>query len=630
MSDGSIRVTMSADLATAAAEIRKNKQATQELADALGLTIAETRKLQRELSKKERAEKAAVVTSQKMALTQGQVATATKGATLASQAGAAAMARMGIAANGALGPIGLVVGALSALAVGSFSVSGRMSKIVDEVANLAEGTGLSQRQVIALRHAVSSAGGDIAKTTAALTKFNEVMRDDLAGKTGPEVDRVLRETIARIEGIADPADRAAERMRVFGTRSATALAGLTSGNLAEAERQTASLADRIDRASRSSAEMDKAGTSLQRSLDELAVLIGDKMAPRVVQLTSALSGLADAATSVSGTWLGDGIAWWATGGVLGQAIGDFQKLETAINGPSRMQAEFARITAEQTKRLMEQREQMEQTRAEARAWLEGGWISAPAVQPGRAAADPAVARAAQQRARAEAEKVANARKAVADQFRRDDFAAMVKDDEQRRIQREQGAAELAQVEADEMAASRAAHDERMRQMAEERAAQQQMIELRRDVVTSAASGLAQIVEASSESAEAIATARILETIAYGSVAFARALAELGPIAGLPVAISTAAAVASQVAAIQAAPSRHMGSMAPDEGLLRVRNGERVTVEPATTAARPDRDRRGRSEVTMLQIDSRAYRAIQRATGRQDSIFGSRRREAVPA
>jgi hypothetical protein len=629
MSDGSIRVTMSADLATAAAEIRKNKQATQELADALGLTIAETRKLQRQMSQKERADKAAITTGQKMALTQGQVATATKGATLASQAGAAAMARMGIAANGALGPIGLVVGALSALAVGSFSVSGRMSKIVDEVANLAEGTGLSQRQVIALRHAVSSAGGDIAKTTAALTKFNEVMRDDLAGKTGPEVDRVLRETIARIEGIADPADRAAERMRVFGTRSATALAGLTSGNLAVAAQETSLLADRIERAGAASAGMDESGARLSASLDGLAVVLGDALSPNVIAATNALAGLVEVTSSA--VEAGGSLLQVFTPPGLAGIVYQFATGTDAASAATRKlvtEHKAATEAAYQQARalwaLEEAREEIEANRAAP------GFIAAPRRQEGRTKEEGDRMRRAAAESRKRQEVIEKARAEVARQGRQDDIWGEAQRLEELARMAEQGARMLAEIEAEEAASARELHDERMRQMAEERAAQQQMIELRRDVVTSAASGLAQIVEASSESAEAIATARILETIAYGSVAFARALAELGPIAGLPVAISTAAAVASQVAAIQAAPSRHMGSMAPDEGLLRVRNGERVTVEPATTAARPDRDRRGRSEVTMLQIDSRAYRAIQRATGRQDSIFGSRRREAVPA
>jgi hypothetical protein len=629
MSDGAIKVTMSADLANAAAEVRKSKQATQELADALGLTAAETRKLQRELSKKERAEKVAIVTTQKMAVTQAQVATTTKGATLATQAGAAALARMGIAANGALGPIGLVVGALSVLAVGSFGAAGKMSSMVDEVGLLAEGTGLSTRQVIALRHAVAGAGGDINKTKEALASFNKVMSADLAGKSGPEVDRVLRDTIARIEAIPGPADRAAERMRIFGTQSARALAGLTSGNLAVAAQETSLLADRIERAGAASAGMDESGARLSASLDSLAVVLGDALSPNVIAATNALAGLVEVtalAVDVGGSLLQVIAPPGLAGVVFAYATGaDAASMATAkMVTQHRAATEAAYQQARALWALEEAREEIEANRAAP------GFIPAPQRQEGRTVEQGNAMRRAAGEARKRAEAVAAATKAVQDQFRRDAFADMVADDEQRRIMAEQGAAMLAQVEAEEMAASRAAHEERMRQLDEERAAQQQMIAMRREVLTAAASGLAQIVEASSESAEAIATARILETIAYGSVAFARALAEFGPIAGLPVAISTAAAVASQVAAIQAAPSRHMGSMAPDEGLLRVRNGERVTVEPATTAQRTDRGQRGRSEVTMLQIDSRAYRAIQRASGRQDQIFGARRREAVPA
>lgn len=362
--DGSIRVTMSAELREAAEQIRKTKEIQQEHADALGLTRSEFIKLQREMGRKEKAEKQAIVTSQKMAVTQTQVAAATKGATLASQAGAAAMSHFGLASSSALGPIGLVVGALAAAGTASFSLANRMSSLVDEVGLLAEGTGLSTRQMLAIRHAVAATGGDINKTKEALASFTRVMGTELAGKTGPEVDRVLRQTIARIEGIESPADRAAERMRVFGTESARALAGLTSGNLAEAERQTASLADRMDRAANSSAKMDEANAKLQRSLDELVVVVGDRLAPRVVQLTEALADLVDTGTTVADSTAGQIAAWSLSGGMVGEYITALSRLETAINGPARMQAEFAAITATQTQRLREQREQMEQTRAE--------------------------------------------------------------------------------------------------------------------------------------------------------------------------------------------------------------------------------------------------------------------------
>jgi len=613
---GDISVRMTADLQQAAQQLVTQKQIQQDLADALGLTRSEVNKLQREINRKQRAEQAATATTTKAAVAQTTMARASTASTAATNAATAAMARMGIVANGALGPIGLVVGALAALGAGSLGAANRMSGLVDEAANLAEATGLSQRQVLALQHAVGATGGDINKTKEALASFTRVMSHDLAGKSGPQVDAVLRQTVARIEAIESPAERAAERMRIFGTESARALAPLTSGALERGAERTAGLAEAMDRAAGSSAEMDRTNADLSRALDELTVVLGDKLAPNVVVVTDALTNMVDATTLVtdaSGALLSvltppglAGMLWRYADGAresaretskmamnMGEAESAAKKLrdETAMAADIDRAFTFEFETRETPKESPDQKKARE-NRIEA--------------------------------AEAEQAEIERARKAVREQFARDDFQFELERNEERARQIAQGAQLMAEIENEDAMRREQLHQEEMRRLSEQAQGQQMLMGLRADALLATTSGLSEVVAASSESAEALAAARVLETIAYGAVAFSRALAEFGPIAGLPIAISTAAQVAAQVAAVKSAPSRHMGGVAPDEGVVRVRNNERVTFEPATTR----RGQQGQAQTAILTVDNQAFRAMQRRSGRQDTIFGDRRRRAV--
>lgn len=620
---GQISVSMSTDLTQAARDLRNQKQVQQELADALGLTRGEVVRLQRNLRKKEQADKTATVATGRHAAAQVGMARATQASRVATLGATQALSAMGIAANSALGPVGLVVAAVAAIGAVSIGSAGSMSAMVDANGLLAEGTGLSVRGMLAVRHAVATTGGDINKTKEALASFSRVMADDLAGKSAPEVDAALLSTIQRIEAISSPAERAAERMRVFGTRSAIALAGLTGANMADAASKTAGLADAIDGAAGASSKMDRASAELNTAMSELAVTFGERVAPSVIELTDGAAALVGAMNSLSDTAVGSYAAWVATGGAFGEAARQVGNLHKVITGTTDAQREHVQGLKRQELALRAAAQAGEdyEIAMESAFNLEGG-VSAPTRREGVSKKDAAAARAA---AQGRAKVVADATKAVHDKRRQDEFAAMVAENEERLRLAQEGATMLAELEMGEAAAADAAHARRLSQIEETARAEDNLRTIREGAALSAVTGFAQIAGAASASAEVVAVGRILETLAYGAAATGRAFAELGPIAGFGAAIAMAGNLAAQIAAVKSAPSRHMGSMAPDEGLLRVRNGERVSVEPATTTPRRERQDSGAMTLT---IDNQAYRAMQRRSARQDSIFGSRRRAAT--
>jgi hypothetical protein len=584
MADGQITIRMSADLKAAAEQIRDNKRAQQEMADALGVSVTEYRKIERELQRKQAAEKKATAEVKQHATAQRQSTAATQGATLATRGASTALSAMGVSAHAALGPLGLITGAVAALGAGAYAVGGRMSATVDEVNNLAESTGTSTRMVLALRHAVSATGGDLGKTQQALQHF--VKSQDLAGKSAAEVDRALTDAIRRIEQTASEADRAALRMEVFGTKSAVALAALSGEAMNDAIVKTASLADKIERAGGASTEWDQASADLNTRLTETSVILGGAVSPAIVGATRVMEALTFS--------FNEGLQFILTG-------------ETSVD---RMMRDFDAL---RTRRLADLQS--------GRALFDEMWAEMDA-EPPAVQVQPPDPRAIAE-AKRHAEQVAKATADARQSIRRAEFAQQVAEDAERARMAEEGALRLAQIEEQERIAAEQAHADTMRRLAEEEAARIHMARVRQDAIADTVGGLADLVAASTASAEAIAAARIMETLAYGSVAFGRALAEVGPIAGIPIAIGNAAAIAAQIAAVKSAPSRHMGGPAPDEGVVRVRNNERVTFEPATKR----RDNGGQTMAT-LTIDNQAYRAMARRSARQDSIFGQRRREAV--
>jgi hypothetical protein len=331
------------------------------------------------------------------------------------------------------------------------------------------------------------------------------MQSELAGKAGPEVDRVLRDVIGRIEAIPDPAGRAAERMRVFGTESARALAGLTSGGLARATVETDGLASAIGEAADNSAAMDESAARLSSSLDRLAVVVGDALAPNTVAAMDALAGL----VTVLGT------AAEAGGGLL--------RVLTPP-GLAGMMWEYATATeaaAQQTRQLYDDFGGLA-----ARMEGEGGgeilmdlWRVDESERPGREAAAAAARKRAQEVAAATAEVQRQAREEGiwGEASRLEEIARMA----------EQGAAMQAVLDEED----RREHEARLARIAEEVEAQRALRLARIASTQAIVSGAADAIAAIDETSRAAKMAGFAESLVNFGTAITAAYAQGGPLGG---------------------------------------------------------------------------------------------------
>jgi hypothetical protein len=491
------------------------------------------------------AKKAAAESAASMRSVTSSIAAISPAAGAATGAVQSLGAALGPGMAAALGPIGLAVAAIAAIGGGAVIAANRMSTLVDQVELLGEHTGLSTRSVIAIRHAVASAGGDINKTKEALARFNRVLGPQLAGKTGPEVDAMLRRTIARIEGIADPAARAAERMRIFGSESALALAGLTGGALDRAAEQTQGLADRMGRASSSSAQMDRANASLQRSLDELTVVLGDKVAPAVATTTDAITGLVDATTMLTDSAIGAGAQWFITGGLLGQAVRDLWRYRDGTRELARSMQSFDRELAARAVRL--RRVANEQRMAADIEGFFGFEFTPRETDPAIIAAEKEARAKAIERARKTAEEVAKATAEVQRQFRQD----AIWDEADALAERAAMLAQGEQMQAALDAEEAAAHAEKMRRLSEEMEMTHQLRLARMDATAAVVSGAADAARAIGANSKIALAAGAAETAVNAYTAISRAYAEGGPFVGPILAATVAAQLGPIVASVRA-------------------------------------------------------------------------------
>ena len=188
----------------------------------------------------------------------------------------------------------------------------------------------------------------------------------------------------------------------------------------------------------------------------------------------------------------------------------------------------------------------------------------------------------------------------------------------------------AQAQQDEQAAQAAAQatQTRIAAMQAEQAAQEALNMARMDGVQALISSSGQLVGAITDNAKTLAAAKLLETIAYQSVAVARAFAEGGPFLGPAAAIGALATIGTQIGALQQARQQsHMGSQplqgsgAPDETTVRVRSGQRIVNET-------DRRRDNAPAALTLVVGNEWWSAATRQADRQNSLFTSGRRESV--
>jgi hypothetical protein len=663
---GGIKVRASADLTNLLTESRKAREGQEALAKAFGVTRGEVSKAQRALQAQTAAASRVAPAARSASVGTAQLAGAMKTLVPATAAATAQLSALGVASTVALGPIGLVVGTVAAIGVGAFKAAGEMSAFVDKVSNAAEAAGSTRQGYLAFREAIAKSGGDAEKAAQALRKF--AVNTDLAGLSAEGVDLALRVEIDRINGIAGAADRAAERVKVFGERGAEAVAGLTGAGLAKAYEEVESITAATNRAAGASTEWDRAFQDLARAGEEFTVSLGAGTTPVIVRITDAVTGTInalnrlDAALNTSSvSW----VVWWATAGpiitplayIWDTATKDTtrlidkqsslkQKLEDTARAGAELRAALAHSSgsgegiggavAKAEAALAERRakagndaakrnaalEREAFQKAQARAAFEeslGQKIAAAAIT-----LETDKLNAVKLREQAELNEATKAFDRMLE-LGMGEVEATIYFEELKRIATETATRERMAIVEGEAAekdrlANAAVSAEKAR-LAELANAEARLRDMRKDAALQGVSGLVMLAESASKSAEAIRIAKILEIVLYQGVAFARSFAELGPIAGIPAAFTTAGLIGGYLAQANALPSRHMGSFAPDEGTFKVRNGERATIEPATAKREP------RNPAMTLTIGSRAFEALASDSGRQSAIFGNRRRKA---
>lgn len=546
----------------------RTEQMRQALGQIPGMTKQETNKAvtaaAREWKKLPKAaQQAAKQSSAQMAKISNSIGMISPAAGRATAAVQSLGGALGPGMAAALGPIALVAAALSALGAASFASANRMSKIVDEANNTAEAVGVSTRTFLALQSAVAETGADMAKTQQALASFTRVM--DLTGKSAAEVDYELLQTLKRLEAIESPAERAAERMRIFGTRSAAAVAALSSDKLEKARQNTNELATAIEAAGKSSTEMDRANNALRTSIETLTVKLGDEFAPAVVEITEAITKFTDAlGSSVKA------LSWyyrqstWVIRGVVG-LVGELAKSGKTVGEVYGGAAAGIEETAEAARKL---REAMEgsgvgsmldgliEEEKKRKAWAEE-----------RARTAEAEERLYQQQLDSLSRMRKEIRSASADmadplgaldirmELELDQLhdwlesVGMIPDAielaEERRLQIERKYAQAR--EEIRIAESEAIKSEQLRRIEELAAAERELQLQRINNTATTLDGITRVADAVAGQSKALAAIRLGEAIANQAVAITRAFAEGGPIAGPALAASVVGALAGPIA-----------------------------------------------------------------------------------
>lgn len=158
------------------------------------------------------------------------------------------------------------------------------------------------------------------------------------------------------------------------------------------------------------------------------------------------------------------------------------------------------------------------------------------------------------------------------------------------------------------------------------AAELERLHMHQDAALAGVSAASSLAQALSDNADVVIAAKTAEALAYQAVAMARALAEGGIVAGVGAAFGFAGIIAGAIAEARAAP-RHMGgSMAPDEGIFRVRDGEAFQAVPESD---PRRTSQQAQAVTVnVQLDDRVFSQGEQRADRQDALWGNRQRRSA--
>lgn len=443
---------------------------------------------------------------------------------------------MGLTAGGA----GAAVGTLAAVGTAAYAATAGMSEYVDEIGLMSEGTGLATETVIAMRQALAAGGSSFEKVQGGLGEWIKRMRE-VEGETR-SADEILRDQLKTLDAMADPTERAAARMKMFGSEVGRAMAALSSDALEKATADTAAHAENVRNAAGASADWDAQMAKVSTNISDLTVILGTNFEPVLSNIISALGG-----PNEPGTFIGALAEVSSYSPVLAFAFGSQKTQDSWIDWLIGLDD-----AAEKTRQLRQEYETLAKF-GRGEGVFVGAAVSQPSMDewrqiwtPGSDApaggagvsltgAGPKIPASARPVAR----RAATGAKQLTPAQRAEQAAAKVHQDLMRDIYVEGERDRGEQIAAGE--AMKAANDQaETDRLAERRKGYE-------DLATSAVSSVSQIIGASNAGAKATAAASLIATVAYQAVAVARAFAEGGPIAGPIAAAAAVGAIGVQIA-----------------------------------------------------------------------------------
>jgi len=481
--------------------------------------------------------------------------------------------RLGMVAAGATAAAGTLV----ALGVGAYQAVDGMSRYVDEISLMSESTGLASETVLALRHALASGGTSIDRVQGGLAEFTKRL-GDAAAKGGESAavfkrygiaitsadgslrsaDDVMRDALVRIDAIGSETERASARLVIFGAEAGRAMAALSPESLAASERETAGLAEAVDRAAGASAAWDRTMADVDVSLSKVTVHLGDSLQPALSGLVSLIGD-----PDKPGTLLGGMAEWAALHPVIAVAFGSDETRQGWIDWITGTNAALATSVA-RTRELRAQYEALRQAQTvmepvSAQPSL-SEWSIATGDVPEAGAgvtltgAGPVIPAAPAPTSRTGASpRPRSSRPPVSPFGGAIDLSSEYGEEEaDRQRTRAQGAQMLAQMQIDAIAEVAAAQEAQRLREEEEIERLGRLRTAREALATTVVSSISRIVQASGAGAQATASAALIETVAYQAVAVARAFAEGGPFAGPIAAAAAIGTIGAQIAQLAAA------------------------------------------------------------------------------
>lgn len=432
-----------------------------------------------------------------------------------------AVEMLGLSGSAAAGA-GLLATGLAAVGAAAFAAGKRMSDLVDQVGLVSESTGLSTDTVVALRHALAASGADFNAARGALVEWTRRSLD--AGIAADNMDGHLRDVLAQLEAIQDPSERAAERVRQFGAEGARALAALSPEKLAAAEDKTRDLAIALGGAAEESQAWDEAFAELSTELDTTAAIIGEQVTPAIVGLIKGVNDLIGPTVTVIQT--------------LRQFDPVAQGINLTLSAFAGSQKVVASNTAAANEHLQRQVNLAERLRLQSTTGLRAQ----------RTAGRPKRMPSSAQRAAAAASSMGQ----FGPELTMDDDPSSI-------VETQTTVARLnEQVRQQELAAERAAAEERARIQQMERDQIRETMDMRRQAANELVGSLASTVQALGANADAVAAAALVETIALQAVAVARAFAG-DPYTGAVRAAVAIAMIAPQIAQLARVSGRGAAS-----------------------------------------------------------------------